>query len=240
MKDCTYALHLAAWSSLDGFQDRLHSNYSTNVTGFLHVIEAARLAGVKKFVYASSSAAYGDGRNCSFREREAIDQSRLTSHYGKSKLMNEMIADSYAQTGMKVLGLRYFNVYGPGDEKKNGRCAPMQHFFNSREQGQPIMIYGDGHQAKDFIWIDDAVEATFKLMESDVTGICNVGTGIATNFNTLAEMVAPGHPIMRKPYPASGYQYFTRADTTKLRTVIGQEYEFLPVSLGVKKLVPAC
>ena len=238
MAGCDYMLHLAAWSSLDGFQDHLHANYTNNVYGFLSVIEAARLAGVKKFVYASSSAIYGwKWENRYNREDDAIDPLELTSHYGKSKLMNEMLADSYAQIGMSVLGLRYFNVYGPGDEKKNGRCAPMQHFFNSREQGQPIMIYGDGHQAKDFIWIDDAVEATFKLMESDVTGICNVGTGIATDFNALAEMVAPGHSIMRKPYPASGYQYFTRADTTKLRAVIGQEYEFLPVSLGVKKLV---
>ena len=237
MHGCDYVLHLAAWSSLDGFSQQMHSNYTTNVSGFLDVIEAARLAGVKKFVYASSSAVYGNNKGS--LEDGVIDLHELDSHYGKSKLMNEMIAASYATTGMKVLGLRYFNVYGPGDEKKNGRCAPMQHFFNSREQGQPIMIYGDGKQAKDFIYVDDAVDATFRLIESDITGICNMGTGIATDFNALAEMVAPGHLIVRKPYPAAGYQYFTRADTTKLRSVIG-DYEFTPVSEGVKKLVAAC
>jgi ADP-L-glycero-D-manno-heptose 6-epimerase len=98
-----------------------------------------------------------------------------------------------------------------------------------------MIIYGDGRQAKDLIHVEDAIEITFRLLESDATGIYNVGTGIATSFNRLSELI--GGPVEYVPNPnPRGYQYFTEADTSKLHQVIG-DYQFIPVEDGIKTLI---
>lgn len=233
---CDCLVHMAAYTSLFGFADNMAANYTTNVSSFINLLECARLAGVRKVVYASSSAVYCDGIGESFREDEPIDHTRLVSHYGKSKLADELIAGSYADAfGMNLLGLRYFNVYGPGDERKGNRCAPVQHFVNSRAKGEPILIYNDGTQAKDFIHVDDAIDITFRLIDADARGIYNVGTGKATTFNRCAGII--GGPVCYAPHPSPfGYQYFTKADTTKLLATIGP-YDFIDVETGMARMM---
>jgi UDP-glucose 4-epimerase len=223
---CTHILHLAAYTGTQTFQHNLHRNYQTNVCGFLNMLDAARESHVSKFVYASSSAVYCGN---SFCEDDVI--SGLQSHYAKSKLMDEMVAASYQ---IPTIGLRYFNVYGPGEEKKGDCCSPIQHFLNSRHAGVPITIYGDGTQAKDFIHVSDVVAITFQLMESDAEGIYNVGTGVATSFNRLAELV--GGPVRYTPNPYSVYQHYSKANTRKLCAALG-DYRFLPVESGIAGLV---
>lgn len=231
-------VHFAAYTSLVAFADDMAGNYTTNVSAFLNLLDCARKAGVRKVVYASSSAVYCDGMGTSFREDVPIDHTRLVSHYGKSKLMDELAACSFEDAlGMNVLGLRYFNVYGPGDERKLDRCAPVQHFLHSRASGKPIVIYGDGHQAKDFIYVRDAIHATFRLIDADARGVYNIGTGVATTFNRVAQLI--GGPVEYCPHPSPfGYMLYTRADTTKLLATIGP-YEFLPIESGLSRMMGA-
>jgi len=234
-----------------GFQDDLEANYYTNVAGFLNVLDVAHHAKVAKLVYASSSAIYFDGKYSqlaqklgeAFTEEDPfINPLRLHTHYGKSKLINEMIAASYDSAyNFSTLGLRYFNVYGAGDEKKTNRCAPVQHFINSRKEGKPIVIYGDGSQAKDFIYVDDAIDITFRLLESNADGVCNVGTGVATSFNDAADTVdelfqsKSEHRYVPIPNPDS-YQYYTRADVSKMLSFVG-EHKFTTLREGLGHLV---
>lgn len=233
-KGCDYILHLAAMTSLPDFQYDLYKNYGTNTSiGFLNVIEAARANKCRKFVYASSSAVYLD----KYSEDDPIDIHELRNHYGKSKLMDDMIAQSYIDSfGLQAVGLRYFNIYGPGEDVKL-RPSPITKFKESKVRDGTITIFGDGKQAKDFIYIEDAIKITFKLLESSGScGVYNVGTGVATSFNSIARYMKPKKIIyVKNPY-LSSYIFYLKADTKKLLRTIGK-YRFLTVKQGVAKLM---
>jgi UDP-glucose 4-epimerase len=241
--ECDVVLHLAAYSSNAGFAWTLADNYACNVMGTWNVLRLAAQSGAR-LVYASSSSVYGtcamgrDAMNSPVQwEGQGLWPS--ASHYGRSKLMTELMAASFTNT----LGLRIFNAYGPGDElKPPGKQAPPTWMRIAKERGEPIVIYGDGTQAKDFIHVSDVVECIMRLIESDATGIVNVGTGAATSFNDLARIVGrwPSTDIAEMagnieyrpiPDPAS-YQHFTRADCTRLLSIIGP-YEFKSIEEGL-------
>jgi len=234
--ECDVVLHLAAYSSNAGFADNLADNYACNVMGTWNVLRLAAQSGAR-VVYASSSAVYGrnsDG-TMSDSEFDLLDLQLINSHYAKSKLINEMMAASYQTAGVNCLGLRIFNAYGAGDElKPPGKQAPPTWMHIAKERGEPIVIYGDGTQAKDFIHVSDVVEIIMRLIESDATGIVNVGTGVATSFNDLAAMIGGDKYLVNNrpiPDPAS-YQHFTRADTTRLLSII-RPYEFKSIEEGL-------
>lgn len=233
-KGCDYILHLAAMTSLPDFQYDLYKNYGTNTSiGFLNVIDAAKSSKCRKFVYASSSAVYLD----KYGEDDPIDIISLRNHYGKSKLMDDMLAQSYIDSsGLKAVGLRYFNIYGPGEDVKL-RPSPITKFKESKVKDGTITIFGDGKQAKDFIYIEDAIKITFKLLESSKScGVYNVGTGVATSFNSIAEYMKPKKIIyMKNPY-LSSYIFYLKADTKKLLRTIGK-YRFMTMKQGVAKLM---
>ena len=226
-RGCTHVLHLAGYSSNAGFADYMWRNYNNNVCGLSHILNMATIARAR-VVYASSSAVYGAA--WPFPCHPAVAD--LVSHYGKSKRINEMMAESYRDIGLSVLGLRLFNAYGAGDElKPAGRQAPPTWMAAAKHEGKPAIIYGDGRQAKDFIHVSDAVEIIMRLIESDATGIVNVGTGVATSFNDLARLI--GCEVEYKPVPdPASYQYFTRADTTRLLSIIGP-YKFKSIEEGL-------
>ena len=232
--DADVVLHLAGYASNAGFSDRLAENYGNNVMGAWNVLRLAQQANAR-VVYASSSAVYGNqtaphicGGECNW-EDQAIFVSQLSSHYAKSKLMCEMMAGSFPNT----LGLRIFNAYGPGDGLKR-HPSPISQMFAAKRAGTPWTCYGDGTQAKDFIHVDDVVEIIMRLIESDATGVVNVGTGIATPFIRLAEMI--GVPLEYAPVPdPASYQYFTLADCMRLKSIIGK-YECKSVREGIEGL----
>lgn len=238
--DCV--LHLAAWSSNAEFDltpKWLADHYANNVFGLWNVLRLAQQCGAR-VLYASSSAVLGGGQ-------EDLDTSqisgpdgwwdgdddepwRLTSHYGRSKRINELMAASYPNT----LGLRIFNAYGKGDELKRHQ-APITQMLADKAKGEPFVCYGDGTQAKDFIHVSDVVEIIMRLIESPATGIVNVGTGVATSFNELIHLIG-GMDGQYAPVPdPASYQYYTRADLSRLRSIIGN-YKFLSVEEGLKLL----
>jgi nucleoside-diphosphate-sugar epimerase len=239
-KGCDHVLHLAAETAGPEFQYDLYKNYGTNMTGFLNVIESARRNGCKKFTYASSSAVYqkyhgekGHG------ESAVINVNTLKTHYGKSKLIDEMIADSYTDSyKLNTVGIRYFNIYGPGEGTK--LCpSPVTTFLISKRKNGTITIFGDGRQAKDFTHIDDAIRITFKLIEDEKSaGLYNIGTGIATSFNHIARLINPARIVYTKNPYLDSYIFYLKADTRRLLKRIGK-YEFIKVDDGVSRLANA-
>ena len=165
----SHILHLAAFSSNDGFADNLAENYNNNVCGMMNVLRLAQKSGAR-VVYASSSAVYGNYIDHEMTQDEQDILAPTSSHYAKSKLICEMMAESFRETGVSALGLRIFNAYGKGDELKGNRCAPMAHMVRAKREGKPFVCFGDGSQAKDFIHVSDVVEIIMRLIESDATG----------------------------------------------------------------------
>jgi UDP-glucuronate 4-epimerase len=153
-------IHLAAQAGVRYSLDHPHSYINANVTGFLHVLEGCRHHGVQHLVYASTSAVYGANRNLPFDVSDAVDHP--VSLYGATKKANELMAHSYAHLfGLPVTGIRFFTVYGPW-----GR-PDMSLFLFTRQilAGEPIQVFNYGHHARDFTYIDDAVEGVVRALD---------------------------------------------------------------------------
>ena len=153
-------VHLAAQAGVRYSLDHPHAYISSNVTGFLHVLEGCRHHGVEHLVYASTSAVYGANRKLPFSVSDSVDHP--VSLYGATKKANELMAHSYAHLfGLPVTGLRFFTVYGPW-----GR-PDMSLFMFTRDilAGQPIKVFNFGQHARDFTYIDDAVEGVVRTLD---------------------------------------------------------------------------
>jgi UDP-glucuronate 4-epimerase len=153
-------IHLAAQAGVRYSLDHPHSYISSNVAGFLHVLEGCRHHGVEHLVYASTSAVYGANRKLPFDVSDRTDHP--VSLYGATKKANELMAHSYAHLyGLPVTGLRFFTVYGPW-----GR-PDMSLFIFTRKilAGEPIPVFNYGHHARDFTYIDDIVEGVVRATD---------------------------------------------------------------------------
>ena len=215
-------IHLAAITSNIEFEKDLEKCYDINVNGFTNVIETAVQNKCQKFLYASSSAVYVD----SFSEDSIIDIKKQRNHYAKTKLINEMMAQSYEDLyGLRTHGLRFFSVYGNGENDKGNYASIINLFFKEKAEGKPITVYGDGKQSRDMINVSDVTEISLTLMEKGKDMLYNVGTGECVAYNELAALIG-GNSIIHINNPLSSYQYLTKADTKKLRTIIG-EYKFV-------------
>lgn len=223
-------IHLAANSASVGM------DYQSNVVGFCNIIEEAVLSGCKRFLYASSSAVY----TSTFCENDTIDINALTNHYGKTKFIDELVAQSYAMEhpDMRIIGIRIFNAYGVGEaEKKNGKDSPVSRFITQRLSGKPMTIYGDGEQTVDLIAVGDVSNIILQLLEKAGSGVYNIGTGIPTTINQLADVIG-GERVHVAP-PSTNMVATSRlkcADTRKLFKTIGN-YKFIPVAQGMKEVM---
>jgi UDP-glucuronate 4-epimerase len=154
-------IHLAAQAGVRYSLDHPHSYMHSNVTGFLHVLEGCRHHGIEHLVYASSSSVYGENRKVPFSESDPADHP--VSIYGATKKANELMAHSYAHLfALPATGLRFFTVYGPW-----GR-PDMSLFVFTRKiiAGEPIPVFNFGHHARDFTYIDDAVEGVLRSLDT--------------------------------------------------------------------------
>ena len=206
------------------------------------LFEFCRAAGVP-FLYASSAAVYGAGDGF----REDAGGERPLNVYGYSKWM----FDRYVRCRLRgadaqVVGLRYFNVYGPGEAHKGAMASVAYHLHRQvRQDGEARLFrgsggYADGEQLRDFVYVDDVVEVNLWFARHpEHSGIFNVGTGRAATFNELADAVIRWHGAGRKryiPFPEGlerSYQSFTQADIAKLRGV-GYDRPFAGVGAGVR------
>ncbi|MEA1864989.1 MAG: SDR family oxidoreductase [Euryarchaeota archaeon] len=182
-----YVFHQAALPSVQrSIEDPVLAN-EVNICGTLNVLVAARGAGVKKVIYASSSAVYGDMPELPKRENMKPDPK---SPYAVAKLAGEYYCKVFNEIyGLKTVALRYFNVYGPRQDPSSDYAAVIPKFVNRIMAGKGPIIYGDGEQTRDFTFVRDVVQANVLAMESDATGVFNVATGTRISINDLAGMV---------------------------------------------------
>ena len=180
-------LHEAALGSVPRSIEDPIGTHASNVTGFLDMLVAARDAGVKRFVYAASSAAYGDYPGLP-KVEETIG--RPLSPYGAGKFMNELYADTFGRCyGMETIGLRYFNVFGPRQDPDGAYAAVIPKWIAAMLRGETVYINGDGETARDFCYIDNVVQANLlsALVEEReaVNQVYNVAVGDQTSLNEL-------------------------------------------------------
>ncbi|MFD2500673.1 NAD-dependent epimerase/dehydratase family protein [Rhizorhabdus histidinilytica] len=155
-----HVLHQAALGSVPrSIADPL-SSHDTNATGFANIIDAARLAGVGSFVYASSSSVYGDEPNLPKVEGRI---GRVLSPYALTKLHNELVAEVYRRNyGFGSVGLRYFNVFGPRQDPNGAYAAVIPRWTAAMIAGDPVLINGDGETSRDFCYVANAVQANLR------------------------------------------------------------------------------
>jgi len=183
-----FVFHQAAIASVPkSIEDPLATN-ETNVTGTLNVLLAARDSGVKKVIYASSTAVYGDTPTLPQIE-EMIPNPQ--SPYAVTKLIGEYYCQAFqAVYGLPTVSLRYFNVYGPRQDPNSDYAAVIPKFINRISEGKPPVIFGDGEQTRDFVFVSDVVRANTLAAESGATGVFNIGQGRRVTVNELAKLVS--------------------------------------------------
>ena len=195
------------------------------------------------FIYASSAAVYG--LNTKFTE-EKINEKPINV-YGYSKLLFDNYIRSRSESiQSQVAGLRYFNVYGAGENHKESMASVMFHFNNQLNQNDEVKLfqgshgYENGEQLRDFVFVEDVVSVNLWLLENpEVSGIFNVGTGKARSFNDVADLVIKWHGRGEKkyiPFPdrlLGSYQSYTQADLTALNAA-GYKKNFQPIEQGVE------
>ena len=218
MENVDGVFHQAAMASVqDSFRipEKFHD---VNVNGTENIFKIAKEFGIK-VVYASSSSVYGD---TSILPTTESDEKRPINPYAKTKLEKDKLAEQYAKNGLKVIGLRYFNVFGPRQSKEYAGVIKL--FLERIQQGLPPLVNGDGLQIRDFVYVDDVVNANVLSMESDVDfEFFNIGTGTTISILDLANMIIKFSGLKIKPIhrPAlPGDVRATQADITKVKTML--------------------
>ena len=185
-KDVDYVIHQAAWGSVPRSIEMPVLYDDINVKGHLNMMQAARENNVKKFVYASSSAVYGDDP---ILPKQEGSEGKVISPYALTKRINEEYADLYYRLyGLETVGLRYFNVFGKRQDPNGAYAAVIPKFVKELLDGIQPVIYGDGETSRDFVFIDNVVEANLKacIATSEASGKAfNIGYGQKTSLNDL-------------------------------------------------------
>jgi UDP-N-acetylglucosamine 4-epimerase len=220
-------LHEAALGSVPRSIDDPVASTESNVNGFLNMLVAARDAGVRRFVYASSSAVYGD--HPALPKVEAVI-GRAMSPYGLTKHVNELFAGVFDVCyGFKSIGLRYFNVFGPRQDPHGAYASVIPAWIHALLTGAPAYVNGDGTAARDFCHVDNVVQANLlaaTVQDPAALGQAyNVALGDQTSLNELFRMIRDltgakhAQPVYRAP--RKGDLPFSRADTSKAERLLG-------------------
>jgi UDP-N-acetylglucosamine 4-epimerase len=223
-----YVSHQAALGSVPRSIAQPERTTSINVDGFVNMLVAAKDNGVNRIVYASSSSVYGDDDNLPKKE-EVIG--RQLSPYAVSKYTNELYADVFSSIyGMELIGLRYFNVFGP-KQSPNGPYAAVIPIFTYKllADGQ-VTIDGDGSQTRDFTYVENALQANMKALFSDKQGavnrVYNVAVGknfsVQELFNTISKVLGKGAEP-NYGAPRQGDMQDSLADISAARTLLDYE-----------------
>jgi UDP-glucose 4-epimerase len=187
-KEADGIFHQAAIASVARSVDDPLVTNETNLTGTLNVLLAAQVCGVRKVVFASSSAVYGD--EPTLPKREDMPPAPL-SPYAVSKLACEYYCSVFSELfGVKTVSLRYFNVFGPRQDPGGEYAAVIPKFITRLLNDKAPLIFGDGRQTRDFVYVKDVVQANILAMQSSATGTFNIGSGESTDLTTLAKSIA--------------------------------------------------
>lgn len=238
---CDAVFHLAAVSSVLDSIERPLDVHAVNLTTTLALLEAASKSSVKRFVFSSSAAIYGDTHGKP--AREDMIPSPL-SHYAVQKLASEYYCGVYHRLhGLETVCLRYFNVYGPRQRADSPYTGVITKFLTAARAGKPITLFGDGTQSRDFVYVGDVVAANIAAAtrSSDLVAgkIFNIGTGKSVQVRELAAIVRELLPQAGEPRhepPRAGEILNSRADITRAREALGLDprgrlEEYLAASL---------
>lgn len=216
--------HKAALASVPASVERPLDSHAACATGTVQVLDCARKAGVKRLVYAASSAAYGDQPTAAKRE---ADLPSPISPYGAAKVAGELYCQAFTATyGFETVGLRYFNVFGPRQDPGSPYSAVIPLFITAILEGRKPIVYGDGQQSRDFVYVGNVVQANLLAAEkAGVAGsVFNVGTGRSVTLlrllSALRELLDMEIEVDHQP-PRAGDVRDSLADITQARTRLG-------------------
>ena len=226
-----YVLHQAALGSVPRSIEHPLATHQANVTGFLEMLEAARLAKVKRFVYASSSSVYGDHPVLPKVEDQL---GQVLSPYAATKLINEVYAQSYAKAyGFAAVGLRYFNVFGPRQDPDGAYAAVIPKWIAALLRQQPVQINGDGETSRDFCYVENVVQANLLAATAAnpaaVNQAYNIAVGERTTLNELFQLLHDGLRRLNPDLPVQKpvYRDFRAGDVRHSLADIGKAKRLL-------------
>lgn len=240
-KGVQYISHQAALGSVPrSIKDPARSN-QINVNGQLNMLVAANEENVKRFVYASSSSVYGDEPNLPKVESRI---GRQLSPYAVTKYTNELYANVFAKTyGMEIIGMRYFNIFGPRQDPNGPYAAVIPLFVDKILKGERVNIDGDGEQTRDFTYVDNAVQANIKAMLTDnpaaLDQVYNIAVGKNFSVNYMYQKIQEYLQLFIEPIHREARKGDIRnslADIAKAKELLGYEPTF-QFDDGLKKTV---
>ena len=188
LKDTDYVHHLAGFVSVPESIEKPKECYEINVNGLINVLDASKECGIKKIVFSSSAAIYGENP---ISPKTVSLKPDPKSPYGETKLEGESLLKLYNENeGVGATSLRYFNVFGPRQDPKSQYAAAIPIFIEQALKNEQIIIYGDGEQTRDFIFVKDVVLANILAATNEkVNDVFNVASGKAITINEIARIV---------------------------------------------------
>jgi UDP-N-acetylglucosamine 4-epimerase len=232
VQDATHVLHQAALGSVPRSIAQPMPSFAANVEGFLQLLEAARAAGLRRFVYASSSSVYGDHPELPKVEDRV---GRVLSPYAATKAADELFAETWARVyGIECVGLRYFNVFGPRQDPEGAYAAVVPRWIASLLKGEPVWINGDGQTSRDFCYVANAVQANLRAALTPTLPsphqVFNVAVGERTTlvelFQQIRNLLAARQPALAGAEPSfrefrAGDVRHSLADISRARDLLG-------------------
>ena len=235
VKNTDGIFHQAALGSVPQSFKEPEEYRRVNAIGTENILKLAKEFGFK-VVYASSSSVYGNQNKFPIKEDAA---KKPLNPYGQSKLEAEQFAEKYSKLGVKVIGLRYFNVFGIGQNPNYAGVIPK--FIEQLIHHKPPIIYGDGNQLRNFTFVDDVVEANVLAFESKTEhAFINIATGVMTSVRQLAEIMINLSGLSIKPIyekPREGDIEKSQADISLAKSLINWEPK-TTLEEGLKKIFP--
>ncbi len=223
VQGCAAVVHLAAVASVQASVEDPLGTHQSNLVGTLNLCEAMREFGVRRVLFASSAAVYGNNG-----EGEAIDEDTAKAPltpYAADKLASEYYLDFYRrQHGLEPVVFRFFNIYGPRQDPSSPYSGVISIFTERAQKGLPIAVFGDGEQTRDFVYVGDLVEVLVQALEASrvTSGAVNVGLNHATSLNELLAAISDvlgGLPEVSYQEARSGDIRHSRADNARLRAL---------------------
>lgn len=238
-RNADYILHQAAIASVRKSIHNPVKSHRINVIGALNVFSAAHRCGVRRVIYASSSAVYGDSRSLPLKENSRLHP---LSPYAIQKTTVEIYARAFKTIyGLETVGLRYFNVFGPRQNPFSSYAAVIPRFIQSIRQKATPTIYGDGSQTRDFVYVKNVARANLEACTArGISGeIFNIASGNSISINNLLTMIAK--PIGTTVHPRympkrHGDILLSQADITRARTLLGYN-PTIGLEAGLKETV---
>jgi UDP-glucose 4-epimerase len=233
----SHVLHLAAQVSVPASVTDPLGSSQHNISGFLKVLDGARRAKVSRFVYASSAAVYGAPEHLPLDETSPVEP---LSPYGLEKSINDQYAALYHKLySLSSLGLRYFNVYGPRQDPSSAYAGVISRFASAITKGDPLRVYGDGGQTRDFIFVKDVARLNVNALKSTATGVCNIATGHSVTLLELIDALAKcaaRTPVIEHAPPAIGDIRHSSASPRKMLEQLDPP-AMTPLADGLKQLL---